>query len=144
MLLPAGLLLALVLAACGGEGDRAGEPETSRANDRAQERANRRPRAEVPEPRRARCPRDAENCAAATGRIVFVESVDPDGDGDLHLVIAGGGVTAPGLTVLDVRRELRPRRDPRIGDTASGAGPVYTGSYGQRQIEVTEVFVDRR
>jgi hypothetical protein len=68
--------------------------------------------------------------------------VDPDGDGDLHLVLAGaGGVTAPGVTVLDVSRELRPSRDPAIGDLVTGAGPVYRGSYGQRQIQVTVVRV---
>jgi hypothetical protein len=96
------------------------------------------------EPRRATCPAGAANCEAATGRVIFLESVDPDGDGDLHLVIAGGGVTGPGFSVLDIGRHLRPKRDPRIGDTASAAGPVYRGSYGQRQIEATELFITRR
>ena len=91
-----------------------------------------------------RCPDSAANCSAAAGRIVYLESVDPDGDGDLHLVIAGGRVTAPGLSVLDISRDLRPRRDPRLGDWAAGSGPVYRGSYGQRQIQVERVVVDRR
>ena len=92
--------------------------------------------------REARCAGDAvTSCAAATGRVIAVESVDPDGDGDLHVVAAGGNVTAPGISVFDVRRSLRPARDPRIGDLVTGAGPVFRGSYGQRQIEVTEFRV---
>jgi hypothetical protein len=81
-----------------------------------------------------RCPAGAEGCREATGRVVFVERVDPDGDGDLHVVLAAGGISLPGLTAVDVRRGLRPARDPRIGDLASAAGPVQRGSYGQRQI----------
>jgi hypothetical protein len=68
------------------------------------------------------------------GRIVYVERVDPDGDGDLHVVIADGSVSAPGLSSIDVRPGLRPRRDPSIGDLATAAGPVQTGSAGQSQI----------
>ena len=76
---------------------------------------------------------------------MFVERVDPDGDGDAHFVLANRrGVTAPGITVVDVRRDLRPRPLPGPGDRLSAAGPVYTGSYGQRQIEAVEVFVQRR
>lgn len=90
-----------------------------------------------------RCSEAAADCAAAAGRIVYLESVDPDGDGDLHLVIAGGRVTAPGLSVLDIARDLRPRRDPRLGDWAAGSGPVARGSFGQRQIEVQRLVIDR-
>lgn len=100
------------------------------------------PAPEPPPLREARCAADAPSgCAAATGRVIAIESVDPDGDGDLHVVAAGGSVTAPGITVFDVRRDLRPQRDPRPGDRVTGAGPVYRGSFGQRQIEVTEFRV---
>lgn len=76
---------------------------------------------------------------------MFVERVDPDGDGDAHFVLASkDGVTAPGITVVDVRRELRPRPLPGPGDRLSAAGPVFTGSYGQRQIEAVKLFVARR
>lgn len=92
----------------------------------------------------ARCPDGVAGCATARGRIVFVERVDPDGDGDLHVVIAGGGVTAPGLTAVDVSRTLRPRRDPRIGDRASAAGPVQRGSHGQSQIHALVFHARRR
>jgi hypothetical protein len=73
-------------------------------------------------------------CASVSGRIVFVERVDPDGDGDLHVVVADGSVTTPGLTAIDVRPGLRPDRDPRIGDRAAASGPVQTGSHDQSQI----------
>jgi hypothetical protein len=85
--------------------------------------------------RRARCPEGVRGCRTAIGRVVLVESVDPDGDGDLHVVVLGrDGITAPGLTAIDVRRGLRPRRDPRVGQLVTAAGPVQRGSYGQRQI----------
>ena len=92
----------------------------------------------------AECDPAQTNCEAATGRIVYVESVDPDGDGDAHFVVFDhDGVTAPGFSVIDVARDLRPRPLPGPGDLISAAGPVYPGSYGQRQIEATEVRVAR-
>ena len=36
-------------------------------------------------------------------------------------------------------RDLRPHPLPGPGDLLSAAGPVYTGSYGQRQIQAVEV-----
>jgi hypothetical protein len=92
--------------------------------------------------REARCPPAATNCASATGEILFVERVDPDGDGDAHFVITGeDGVTGLGTSVIDVRRDLRPRPLPGPGDVISAAGPVYRGSYGQRQIQAEIVRV---
>ena len=92
--------------------------------------------------RRARCPRALQGCRTALGRVVYVESVDPDGDGDLHVVLFGrDGITAPGLTAIDVRRGLRPRRDPRVGQLVTAAGPVQRGSYGQRQIHAVRFLV---
>jgi hypothetical protein len=103
--------------------------------------ARERPRDPLPV---ARCPDGVPECAAVRGRIVFVERVDPDGDGDLHVVVADGSVTAAGLSAVDVRPGLRPRRDPRIGDRASAAGPVQRGSFGQSQIHALEFHVRRR
>jgi predicted small lipoprotein YifL len=132
--------LLVVIAALAG----CGQPQQPVASTAAPPREQ--PAAEKPKPRvrRAGCPASAENCAAATGRIVYLESLDADGDGDLHLVVAGGNVTGPGLSVFDISRELRPARDPRIGDLVSAAGPVYRGSYGQRQIQATVLHVRRR
>ena len=93
--------------------------------------------------RRARCPAGLDGCRAVTGRVIYVEAVDPDGDGDAHYVLAGGSVTLPGVSVVDVRPGLRPRRLPRPGERVSAAGPVFRGSYGQRQIEAVVVHHER-
>jgi hypothetical protein len=90
----------------------------------------------------SRCPPALVGCRAAKGRITFVERVDPDGDGDAHFVIADSqGITLPGLTAIDVRRDLRPNPLPEVGDLISAAGPVQTGSYGQDQIHAIELHV---
>jgi hypothetical protein len=109
--------------AADGTGHRSGDPAPRR-----------------PPLRRAHCPRRLTNCQAASGRIIYVERVDPDGDGDAHFVLLSPqGITAPGITVVDVKRSLRPSPLPGPGQRLSAAGPVYRGSYGQRQIEAIEV-----
>jgi hypothetical protein len=76
--------------------------------------------------------------------VLYVERVDPDGDGDAHFVLASRqSITAPGISVIDVKRSLRPSPLPGRGDRMSAAGPVYQGSYGQRQIEAIELNVAR-
>jgi len=91
---------------------------------------------------RATCPSGLPSCRATEGRIVYVERVDPDGDGDAHFVIADSqGITAPGLTAIDIRKGLRPNPLPGRGDLISAAGPVQTGSYGQSQIHALELHV---
>jgi hypothetical protein len=114
-------------------------------DDPKQPQATAKKPAQSPAPRlqRARCPADAApGCRSATGRVTYVEAVDDDGDGDAHLVLVSSpGVTAPGISVIDVRRDLRPRPLPSIGDRVSAAGPVYRGSYGQRQIEAVVLHV---
>jgi hypothetical protein len=90
----------------------------------------------------AACPPGAGNCRSATGRVIYVERVDPDGDGDAHFVLASReSITGPGISVIDVNRSLRPSPLPGHGDRLSAAGPVYRGSYGQRQIEAVELHV---
>lgn len=92
----------------------------------------------------ATCPPGGGNCRSATGRVLYVERVDPDGDGDAHFVLASRqSITAPGISVIDVKRSLRPSPLPGPGDRLSAAGPVYRGSYGQRQIEAVELRVAR-
>lgn len=88
------------------------------------------------------CPPGHPACRTAEGRIVYVERVDPDGDGDAHFVIADEqGITLPGLTAIDVRAGLRPHPLPGPGDLISAAGPVQKGSYGQRQVHALELHV---
>jgi hypothetical protein len=133
-LLPA-LAAALLVAGCSSGSQPAGEPP-------APSDAETPPRTSL---QRARCPTGLSNCREATGRILYVERVDPDGDGDAHFVLLSPqSVTAPGLTVVDVKRSLRPSPLPSPGEHLSAAGPVYRGSYGQRQIEAIELHGDER
>jgi hypothetical protein len=102
------------------------------------------PSSPVPPLERATCPPGAGNCRSASGVVLYVERVDPDGDGDAHFVLASRqSITAPGISVVDVKRSLRPSPLPGRGDRLSAAGPVYRGSYGQRQIEAIELNVAR-
>ena len=121
----------------GGTGPRQEPAPAPREEQREREREPARSRPAV------RCPSGVAGCRAVAGRIVFLERVDPDGDGDLHVVLAAGGVTGPGVTAVDVRPGLRPRRDPRIGDRASAAGPVQRGSFSQLQIHALRFRVHR-
>ncbi len=90
------------------------------------------------------CPPGLAGCRTTEGWIVFVERVDPDGDGDAHFVVADPqGITLPELTAIDVSKGLRPRPLPGIGDLISAAGPVQTGSYDQSQIHALELHVGR-
>jgi hypothetical protein len=91
------------------------------------------------------CPPAATNCKTASGQIIYVEAVDPDGDGDAHFVLTSRqSITLPGISVIDVEKNMRPHPLPETGDRVSAAGPVYRGSFGQRQIEATELHVARR
>ena len=138
----AGLVLALVPAGCGSDPP-GGAPRAAAADDappRAPAKQARESAARKPRVKRARCDAGVPDCVAVTGRVIYVEAVDPDGDGDAHYVLAGGGVTAPGITVIDVAKEQRPRRLPRRGELVSAAGPVQTGSHGQQQIAAVVLY----
>lgn len=134
---------ALALAACSDSSDPA--PDTSRAADpparAAPPQAGPPPTAPL---RQAHCPAGLSNCSTASGRIIYVERVDPDGDGDAHFVLTSRqSITLPGISVIDVEKSLRPHPLPVAGDRVSAAGPVYRGSFGQRQIQAIEVRVAR-
>ncbi len=126
------LLAALALAGCGGGDDGNGDrSDTGYAKPVP-------PPAAAPPPSLppARCPAGATNCASADGTILYVERVDPDGDGDAHFVLVSDeSITVPGISVIDVRPALRPHPLPGPGARISAAGPVFRGSHGQRQIQ---------
>jgi hypothetical protein len=138
-LLAASLLALALLAGCGTASEETAKPQKTSSKDGfrglAEDRAS---EAVVP----SRCPAGVAECRETEGRIVYVERVDPDGDGDAHFVIADSqGITLPGLTAIDVRKGLRPQPLPGPGDLISAAGPVQTGSYGQSQIHALELHV---
>jgi hypothetical protein len=134
------------LAGCSSEDD--DEPRTTAAPAEPRAVAPAEPRAAAPRPKPPRplqCEAGSDNCRAAAGRIVYVERVDPDGDGDAHFVLVSReSITGPGISVIDVRRDLRPSPLPGPGDWISAVGPVYEGSYGQHQIEAVRIRVQRR
>jgi hypothetical protein len=136
----AAALAVLAVAGCGGgEGGSGGSERPVTRAAPAESPAPTRP-APAPEP--ARCPAGSANCASADGTILFVERVDPDGDGDAHFVLTSDeNITAPGISVIDVRPGLRPDPLPGPGDRISAAGPVFRGSFGQRQIQADVIHV---
>jgi hypothetical protein len=130
-----------LLAGCGADGT--AEKQAKKASTNSAEKPARKPVAR-PWPKLPHCPSNAANCASARGTIVYVEAVDPDGDGDAHFVLTSAqSITAPGVTVIDVEKSLRPEPLPGVGDRVAAAGPVYTGSHGQRQIQATTLRVAR-
>jgi len=132
-------MLALALGCGGGSGTTDSGP-SPQAGDRPASQAEKRQSTGAVIP--SRCPPGLPSCRTTKGQIVYVERVDPDGDGDAHFVIADPqGITLPGLTAIDVRRGLRPDPLPGPGDLISAAGQVQTGSLGQGQIHAIELHV---
>ena len=126
---------AAALAACGDDpsGSHTQPGTTTQREPTAEQPA-------APELRPPPCPPDLGNCERAAGTIAYVERVDPDGDGDAHFVLLSReSITAPGLTIIDVRRDLRPHPLPGPGAELAAAGPVYPGSRGQLQIEAVAI-----
>jgi hypothetical protein len=130
-----------------GAGACSGDEEAPAADTAKKASVEREPARPKPQTRRrpATCPPATANCHTASGRILYVERVDPDGDGDAHFVLVSReSITGPGLSVIDVKKSLRPSPLPGPGDWISAAGPVEEGSYGQSQIEAVRVRVVRR
>lgn len=135
----AGVAMLVLVPGCGGGSET--NPVTSpQGSDPSTPQHREKPAVDTVAP--SRCPSGLPSCRTTEGRIVYVERVDPDGDGDAHFVIADPqGITLPGLTAIDVRKGLRPHPLPGVGDLVSAAGPVQTGSYGQSQIHALELHV---
>lgn len=131
-------LACAVAAGCGG-GEEATAPTGGTASATTEAPTSPEP-APAPEALRPPpCP-PVGNCERAAGEIAYVERVDADGDGDAHFVlISRESITAPGISVIDVRADLRPRPLPGPGDQLAASGPVYEGSFGQRQIQADAI-----
>ncbi len=139
----AGLVVLVPMCGCGGTDssttNTAARPHSGgRSSLRAGERPPVRPSA-------AHCPPGLSTCRTTVGPIIYLERVDPDGDGDAHFVVRDPqGITLRGMTAIDVRKGLRPHPLPGLGEWISAAGPVQTGSYGQSQIHAIELNVAGR
>jgi hypothetical protein len=138
----AGLVLLGAVSGCGAGGDTTdSEAQRGKPAQRPAPPAHRdKPAAKKVAP--SHCDPGLPSCRTTEGWIVYVERVDPDGDGDAHFVVIDPqSITLPGLTAIDVRKGLRPHPLPGIGAMISAAGPVQTGSHGQSQIHALEVHV---
>jgi hypothetical protein len=155
LMVAAACALALfAVCGCGDDGVTAGTTErgtASQAGDGAAPKASAgaKPRRREQPPAAtvaaSHCDPSLPSCRSTEGRIVYVERVDPDGDGDAHFVVFDPqGITLPELTAIDVRKGLRPHPLPGPGDLISAAGPVQTGSFGQSQIHALELHVAGR
>jgi len=136
----AALLVLTVASGCGSGGGAsdAGSKPSAGEHSVPREQAERAVETVAP----SDCLSNLPSCRTVEGRIVYLERVDPDGDGDAHFVVADPqGITLPGLTAIDVRKSLRPHPLPEVGELISAAGPVQTGSYGQSQIHALELHV---
>ncbi len=132
------LAIVSLASACGGGGEETGAGAGPAATGRADSPQHRQTETVAP----SHCPSEMPTCLTTSGRIVYVERVDPDGDGDAHFVVVDRqGITLPGITAIDVRKGLRPHPLPEYGDLISAAGPVQTGSHGQSQIHALELHV---
>jgi len=137
--------VALILAAAGCEANRRATDSAGTGNRPEQSLGREDGRARPQAVKPSHCPAGVPECAATEGEIFYVEEVDPDGDGDAHFAIFDSqGITLPGVTVIDVRKGLRPHPLPGPGDVVSAAGPIQTGSYGQSQIHALELHVAGR
>jgi hypothetical protein len=77
-------------------------------------------------------PPDNARCQKANGRVLYVEATDPDGDGDMHVVLASRrSFTWPGVTVLVIPHDERPSGTPHFGEWVSAVGLPTTGSHGE-------------
>jgi hypothetical protein len=101
-----------------------------------------RPHLTPPELGSVPCPERIAGCRRVRGRAIHVERVDPDGDGDMHVVIVSRqSVTAPGVTVIKVSREKRPDHIPSVGDAVAAAGPTEKGAHGENEIKAVALRV---
>lgn len=135
-----GLLVAI--SGCGAADTSSSTATQPRTVERSSPREHPEKPAAVERVEASYCEPDLPSCRTTEGRIVYVERVDPDGDGDAHFVVIDPqGITLPGLTAIDVRKGLRPHPLPGPGDLISAAGPVQTGSHGQSQIHALELHI---
>jgi hypothetical protein len=84
------------------------------------------------------CTRDApQPCREVAGRVLRVERTDPDGDGDMHIVLASrDSLTLPGISVVKFARARRPAAPPPIGAWMSVAGAVGKGAGGESELKI--------
>ncbi|MFL5887446.1 MAG: hypothetical protein ACJ77M_20435 [Thermoleophilaceae bacterium] len=132
--------LALLVAGCG-----AGTTTRTVTEPGAPPAKPAKPKSQTKRVAPAHCPAGIAGCKSVRGLAVYVQAVDPDGDGDAHVaVVDRHSLTYPGIAVVKVTREMRPRRLPREGDEVSAAGAVQASSDGSPEIRAAVLHVSRR
>ena len=88
--------------------------------------------------------------ASATERVAFGTSGHRGSSlacsfDEAHIaVLDRRDLTYPGVAVIKITRERRPRRLPRAGDEVAAAGPVQKSSDGSPEIRATKLDIARR
>jgi hypothetical protein len=132
-------MAALAAVAGCGRGTEVSRTVTEPAPPPAKKAKEKKKRAPV-----AHCPSGLAGCRSVRGLVAYVQAVDPDGDGDAHLALLDRrSLTYPGIAVIKLTREMRPRRLPRAGDEVAAAGPVQKSSDGSPEIRATVLDVVR-
>jgi hypothetical protein len=83
-------------------------------------------------------------CREISGRVLYVEEQDPDGDGDVHLVLLSrDSLTRTYISVLKLERDERPADLPGFGRWVGATGRPYIGAGGERNLDVGRLLVKR-
>ena len=83
-------------------------------------------------------------CREISGRVLYVEEQDPDGDGDVHLVLLSrDSLTRTYFSVLKLKRDHRPAHLPGFGRWVGATGRPYVGAGGERNLDVRRLLVKR-
>ena len=80
------------------------------------------------------------SCRVASGRIIYVQRHDPDGDGDVHIVLASrGSLTWPGISVVKLPATLRDTPNIGVGRWLVASGETFDGSHGEPIMTISDV-----
>ena len=90
------------------------------------------------------CAPAARSCTEISGRVLYVQERDPDGDGDVHLVLLShDSLTRRYISVVKLSRSERPEELPGFGRWVAATGRIYLGEGGERNLDVQRLVVDR-
>lgn len=79
--------------------------------------------------------RSSLGCARVSGRVVLVEDVDSDGDGDRHLVL----VSRLRPRIVKLARDFPLERLPRRGSVVRATGVLLKGASGREELKAATI-----
>jgi hypothetical protein len=86
--------------------------------------------------------RRVPNCAAVTGRVLHIQRHDPDGDGDIHLIlISKDSLTGPGISLVKIPIDRRPDILPGRLQWVSVVGYTYYGQDGEKNLDMLHLRI---